>query len=171
MADSLNSANIINEFFTSVSKTLDDRLPPAQDIDTLYKVNTVFELKPDISVKTITELINSIDLHKSSRCQSISTKIYKDCFLILKDQLTYLLNLSIETKTIRKAWKYLKKKRGGGWDTTNPNNIRPITQTHICGELLEMLKARRLTYYLEQNELSYPGQMGFKKGFSTTLAI
>lgn len=73
---------------------------------------------------------------------------------------------------IPSAWKSgVVSPRPKKGDPTNPNNIRPITQTHICGKLLEKVINARLTDYFESNNLFYPGQMGFRKGFSTKLAI
>lgn len=37
--------------------------------------------------------------------------------------------------------------------------------------MLERIISNRLTEYLESNELFYPRQIGFRKGYSTTLAI
>lgn len=37
--------------------------------------------------------------------------------------------------------------------------------------MLERIISNRLTEYLEANELFYPRQIGFRKGYSTTLAI
>lgn len=131
-----------------------------------------FLCDPDITVATVRELINKIDLSKSSGCLNISTRIYKDCLNSLSEQLTYLFNLSLKQQRIPLAWKSglvtpLPKKG----DITQPNNIRPITQTHICGKILERIISQRLTNHFEENSLFYPNQMGFRKGHSTTVAI
>lgn len=167
LADCQMSANIINSYFTEKGCKLDLKLPAGTDPDTMFRVDTGFELKPDITVDSVVELISGIDISKSSGCHSISSKIYKDCLMVLREQLTFLFNLSIKTTCIPSAWKSrvvtpLPKKG----DTTNPDNIRPITQTHICGKLLKKVISVRLTNYLEINDLFYPAQMGFRKGFS-----
>lgn len=40
LAGPLRSANIINEYFCGIGKTLDDKLPAGHDPETLYQVNT-----------------------------------------------------------------------------------------------------------------------------------
>lgn len=89
LTDQYTSANIINKFFTEIGHQLDLKLPLGTDPKSMYKVNTVFELKPDITVDTVSELISGIDISKSSGCLLISSRIYKDCLAILCEQLAF----------------------------------------------------------------------------------
>lgn len=166
LADSNKSTNIINEFFVNIGEKLDSKLPIAADPCTMNSVvvDDEFICEDDITVAMVMDLIKNIDLSKSSGCPNVSARIYKDCLLALGEQLTFLFNLSIRDCKIPKAWKHgmvtpLPKKG----DITQTNNIRPITQTHICGKMLERIISNRLTDFFEDNDLFYPEQMGFRK--------
>lgn len=174
LADLESSSNIINEFFVNIGENLDKALPEGNDPGTLnlVYVDEMFNCEPNITVNMVEDLINKIDLSKSSGCHKISARLYKDFLEILSEQLTYLFNLSITTGKIPIAWKSgvvtpLPKKG----DITQPNNIRPITQTHILGKMLERIISDKLISFFETNQLFYPKQMGFRSGYSTSLAI
>lgn len=122
-------------------------MPVAEDPGTmnLVYVDETFVCNPDVSRTMVEELINIIDLSKSSGCTKISPRTYKDCLKILSKRLTYLFILSIKEGRIPIAWKSgvvtpLPMKG----DVTQPNNI---TQTHICGKMLERFISNRLTAF------------------------
>ena len=54
---------------------------------------------------------------------------------------------------------------------TEMNNIRPISQTSIPGKLIEKIVNKRITNYLEINNLYFNHQFGFRKYKSTTRFI
>lgn len=172
LADTDRSCNIINDFFVGIGKKLDNNLPHGYDAISMVNTECEFSMPPYVSPMTIKKLVMDIDLFKSSGCTNISTKIYRDAFMYLTEQLSYLFNLSLLEGKIPKSWKVgtvtpLPKKG----DCTSPNNIRPITITHICGKLLERIVSDSLLDYFEDNEILCDNQMGFRKGRSTTGAI
>lgn len=172
LADTEQSCNIINNFFVNIGQKLDYELPIGNDPKTTVDTDSEFTMLPQISVPTIEKIVKEIELFKSSGCIEILTKIYKDAFLYLSEQLSYLFNLSLKMGVIPKMWKMgivtpLPKKG----DCTSPNNICPITITHICGKLLERILSDCLMDYFESNDILCPNQMGFRKGRSTTGAI
>lgn len=92
--------------------------------------------------------------------------------LALPEQFVYLYNLSISTNIIPKDWKAglvtpLPKKG----DSSDPGKIRPISITHLCGKLLEKIVNQKLMVHLEDNDLFFKYQFGFRKGKSTSAAI
>lgn len=65
-------------------------------------------------------------------------RIYKDALGALCEQLTYLYNLSLITGCFPLAWKRgLVTPLPMKGDTSDVNDIRPITITHICGNFLK----------------------------------
>lgn len=172
LADTERSCNIINDYFVGVGQKLDNSLPYGENPASMVNVDCEFSMPPYVSPMMIKKTVINIESFKSSGCANISTKIYKDAFMYLTEQLAYLFNLSLNEGVIPKSWKVgtvtpLPKKG----DCTSPNNIRPITITHICGKLLERIVSDSLIDYFEDNEILCHNQMGFRKGRSTTGAI
>lgn len=166
LADTDTSCNIINNFFVNIGHKLDDDLPSGYDPNSLVAAQSEFEMLPEISLSTVLDLVKKIELFKSSGCGEIPTKIYRDAFKYLTEQLTYLFNLSLKEGKIPKMWKI-------GIVTPLPKkgNIQPISITHICGKLLERIVSDCLIDYFEYNGILCPNQIGFRKGGSTTGAI
>lgn len=138
----------------------------------MFQTDCIFDIRPDIEIAEIKELVEDIDIYKSSGGRAIPMRIYKGMLLILTEQIAFLFNLSLKTGKIPRIWKSgvitpLPKKG----HNTILNNIRPITISHVCGKLLEKADAYRLTNYLELNQLLCPNRMGFRSGRSTALAI
>ena len=58
-----------------------------------------------------------------------------------------------------------------GGDSALPSNYRPISLLSVFNKLLEKLIAIRLNKFLEVNDVSYKYQFGFRKNYSTVLAV
>ena len=56
-------------------------------------------------------------------------------------------------------------------DETDPNNYRPITPLSIFNRIFEKRMYNRLTSFIEENELLYEAQCGFREKSSTQNAI
>ena len=56
-------------------------------------------------------------------------------------------------------------------DRSQPTNYRPISLLSIFDKLLEKLMYNKLVSYLDQNNLLYNYQFGFRKNYSTSLAL
>src|SRR6056300_1343698 len=52
-----------------------------------------------------------------------------------------------------------------------PGNYRPISLLSIFNKIFEKLICKRLTNYLEVNNLLYLYQAAFRKNFSTTMSL
>lgn len=140
LADPETSAGLINNFFAGVGQKLDNDLPKSPFVNIYRQTDLEFTCTNSVSVQLVLDLIGDIDVSKSSGCMMISSRIYKDALEVLVEQLTYLFNLSLTTGVFPSAWKACVitpiPKKG---DCTLLNDIRPITQTHICGKILEKI--------------------------------
>jgi len=58
-----------------------------------------------------------------------------------------------------------------GDDETDPSNYRPISLLSVFNRIFEKIMYNRLKSYIEDNELLYKAQYGFRETFSTQHAI
>ena len=56
-------------------------------------------------------------------------------------------------------------------DESDANNYRPISLLSNFNRIFEKIMYKRMTSYIEQHDLLYPSQYGFRKGHSTQHAI
>lgn len=138
-------------FFATAGSRLDNSLPDAQFINSQPQAVSRFTCTDSVSVMLVADLVDSIDVSKSSCCDMISSRIYKDALGALVEQITYLFNM-LSTGVFPTAWKKgvvtpIPKKG----DITKLDNIRPITQTHFCGKFFEKIVNSRIMNYLETN--------------------
>lgn len=103
---------------------------------------------------------------------SLSSFLLKQCYEPLLMPLLYVCNLSFQQGIFPSKLKESKIipifKKG---DKKNVSNYRPISITNVFGKVLEKLMHNRLISYFNKFDLLYECQFGFRKGFSTSLAI
>ena len=80
-----------------------------------------------------------------------------------------LFNLILRSGAIPEQWSIAKikpiyKNKG---DRNDPDNYRPISLISCLGKLFTSLLSDRLSAFLEDNEILYNNQAGFRKNFST----
>lgn len=122
-----------------------------------------------ITVEMVHKALPELDPTKSSGCPILSAKFYLDLLTNLTEQLAFLYNLCLKTQKIPWQWKMgivtpLPKKG----NITLLDNLRPITTTHVVGEILEKFVASFIQSHLDHHQIICPNQKGFRKGFSTT---
>ena len=103
----------------------------------------------------------------------LSSKLCKDAFLALPEQLTHLFNCSLQTGIFPDKWKLAKVIplfKGGG-DKELVQNYRPISLLPLPGKLLEKIVHNRVSGFFEQTNFLSERQGGFRKGFSTISTI
>ena len=120
----------------------------------------------------VISLIKEIDTSKSSAIEYLSSRVLKDAFLSIPHVLLKLFNSSFNTGLIPKSWKRATvvplKKCGNSSDV---NNLRPISLLPIQGKMLEKIVHKRLLFYLESNNFLDNKQGGFRPNHSTTDTI
>ena len=129
-----------------------------------------FESVPE---KVVERLVSEIKTSKSSAIDNLSSKILKDAFSALTFELTHLYDTCIETSIF-------PRKRSIGQispipkttkHSTKVKDWRPITQIPLPGKLLERILNDQIYNYMENNNLLYTNQYGFRGGRSTSQAI
>ena len=171
--------NAFNKYFNTVGQQLVDELnnrnPGSNKIDFIKYCepsmkNSMF-CEP-VSREELFKLINNLKNSKSPGFDNIGPKLIKQVMHVVIDPLVYLYNLSFETGIVPDKLKIAKVvpvyKSG---DSSLPNNYRPISLLSVFDKLLEKLMAIRLNKFLSVNNILYRYQFGFRKNYSTVLAV
>ena len=103
----------------------------------------------------VLKLCKNINTTKSSGFSDVSSKIYKDAFMVLIPQLVQA--------TIIPLYK--------GGIKLEVSNYRPILLLPLPGKLIERVAHQKITSFLEQHEVLSDKQGGFRKGFSTASSM
>ena len=163
-------AEFFNNFFSSIGRELAKNYKEEWGY---YGERIADEMQNfETNVDEVIELCRDINLYKSSGMDGLSSRICKDAFLVLSDQLTHLFNCSLSTAIFPDAWKAAKVVplfKGG--DREDVNNYRPVSLLPLPGKLLERVVHKKVSAFLEDNKFLCEFQGGFRKGYSTTSTI
>ena len=120
----------------------------------------------------ITDIINSLKNTHSTGYDNFSTKFIKISSSILAPALTKIFNLAIKAGTYPSKLKIAKVipifKKG---DPTSINNYRPISILSPINKIFEKILYSRLTTYINNSNILYKYQYGFRKNHSTEHAL
>ena len=164
----------MNEYFCNIGKELQSEIP---DYGQKYKdympqrINQYFYLEPITSNDMIYE-IKRLKHNKSPGHDLIGSKVIKLCPEIFATNLSKIYNWGIENGKYPDDLKIAKVialyKKGVKYD---PNNYRPISLLSHFDKIFEKILCRRLVSFLERNKILYCYQYGFRKLYSTVLAL
>ena len=120
----------------------------------------------------IIKVVKSFQPKKSSGYDGISMKLLKQIVYFIAAPLVYIFNLSLSTGICPTLFKIAKvipifKKD----DPTQVTNYRPISLLPAISKVLEKIVYKRLISFLLVNNILNSSQFGFRKNFSTEMAI
>lgn len=122
-----------------------------------------------IKPEEITKAIKTLKNGKSTANDLISNEMLKHGTPQLLEPLTKLFNLVFSKGHFPKKWNEsfisLIHKKG---DKNNPSNYRGISLTSNLGKLFNKILLNRLTNFINQNNIIYENQIGFKEKARTT---
>ena len=167
-------ANSFNSYFCTVAKEIQSSIRYSFKCFQDY-LNSNFDMSFFISPTDSTEvsdIISNLTTDKSEGPNGIPTKILH----LLKNDISHifadLFNKSFSTGVFPSALKIAKilpiHKKGSKLEC---NNYRPISILSNLDKMLEKLMHKRIYSYLETNNIIYNLQFGFRKNYSTTLAL
>ena len=166
IVDDDKTADFINDFFSNVGENLASnfRAPwsykgPESDV-------VMDNIQTDL--REVLSLINEIDINKSSAIEYLSSRILKDAFTVIPDILLQIFNASLASGLVPNSWKkatVIPLKKCG--NSTDVNNLRPISLLPIQGKMLEKIIHKRLLSHLDENKLLDQKQGGFRPNHST----
>ena len=160
--------------FVKLAKTLQQSIPNISNDHLPFladRVNNTFFLSPTSS-EEIEREIKNLNTRKSSGADNIGAKALKLCPEIFAKLLSKIYNKSMEMGEYPTQLKIAKVialfKKG---QKTQPNNYPPIILLSCFNKIFEKILSKRLVKFLENNKILFRYQYGFRKLYSTTLAL
>jgi len=168
--------NILNKHFASVGTRLGSKLPSPHEHPLDYVSKCIspvsFLLFEHVFPDEIRSEILSIPNDKSYGLYSSPTKLLKLSSSIIAPVLSELLNISIKSGSYPSKLKIAKiMPIFKSDDESDANNYRPISLLSNFNRIFEEIMCKRMTSYIEQHNLLYQSQDGFRKGHSTQHAM
>ena len=166
----------LNNFFVNVGPNVErdvpvtpsDKIPPDKYLGNRNQFNFLIAY---ISTEDVLDIINALN-NKSTGTSSIPLKL----LILIPDliilRLCKIINTSFTTGKFPDAIKIVKVipfHKGGSMQDIN--NFRPISLLSIFDKIIEKLMHIKLYQFLEDNDIIYTNQYGFRKHMSTTHAL
>lgn len=167
-------ANHFNTFFRNVGPDLAKEIPPThhnfKDFLTTPNQNS-FHIDP-CTQDEVLNLISNLSPSNAVGLDNIPTKIIKISKHIISPYLTRIFNLSFALgifPDLFKRSKIIPVFKADKKDLVN--NYRPISILPCLSKILERLMFNRLLSFFDTNNVLYRYQFGFRKHYSTELAL
>jgi hypothetical protein len=156
-------ASVLSDYFQSVfTEEPVDNFSVDQTYHTVNRLETI-----DIETEDVRRELLRLDSAKSAGPDGIPAKLLKDLCVEIAPILTLIFKQSFESGVLASTWKSANispiHKSGA---KRNPSNYRPISLTCICCKIFERIVKRKMTNYLESNNLLNTAQHGFRSGRS-----
>ena len=174
LTDDADIADAFNEYYVKLGPTLSDEIPATTTTNNnsinIPHSNSIFLTPTDVN--EVLEFINKLKPKTSTGLDDISSKLIKLSNPIIALPLTHIINLSLQNGIVPSKMKKAKVIPIHKSDDLNLiKNYRPISLLPAFSKLLEKIVYKRLYKFLTQQNLLTPCQYGFRKAFSTELAI
>ncbi|KAK3095451.1 hypothetical protein FSP39_014814 [Pinctada imbricata] len=162
VTDTTEKANILNHQFQSVFTHETDTDIPNKGTSPHPKMSQI-----TINNSGILKLLANISPHKASGPDKINGRVLKELKEHVAPILTFIFTKSLNTGETPKDWKQANiapaYKKG---DKYKAINYRPISLTCICCKLMEHIITSNIMTHLEQHNILYNLQHGFRKSRS-----
>ena len=163
-------ADYINRFFTNVGPDLAKKHNAEWKYFGHTLGNSIGQFTTNID--EVLKLCKEISPMKSSGMDKLSSKVCKDAFMVLGNQLVHLFNCSLTRSIFPTAWKAAKVVplfKGGAREEVG--NFRPVSLLPLPGKMLEKIVHKHISKFWEENNFLTQNQGGFRKGHSTVSTI
>ena len=167
-------ASKFNDFFVNVGVSLSDKIPQssrsAQSYLTDSYTKTLF-LTP-VNRNELINVIKQLKTNTSSGWDDLSPKILQMCHLHILDPLLHIVNLSLNQGIFPDKLKLAKVvPLFKGNEIYLFTNYRPISILNCFSKIFERVFYNRLYNFLNSENILYDKQFGFRKSFSTEIAL
>ena len=137
----------------------------------IKSLNTNIFFHP-VTEQVIFNHLISLDPSKATGYDNIPARLLIDGASVITKPLCHIINLSLQSGIFPEALKIAKVtpvfKKGSPYDT---NNYRPISILPTLSKILEKVVYKQLESFLEKHALIFKHQYGFRKNYSTKLAL
>ena len=167
-------SNNFNDFFVQVGPNTEANIPLTQNVTPekfLKDRNNLDFIIAHVSEDEVLEIINKLE-NKSTGPSSIPLKLLKLISDLIIIPLCNLINKSFSSgifPDLLKIVKVIPIHKGGS--TQDMNNYRPISLLSIFDKIIEKLMHKRLYKFLDENNILYDKQFGFRKKNSTIFSL
>jgi hypothetical protein len=174
ISDPVQISTELNNYFCSIGSNLVKALPVVSEKYTQYMNKPVKQsiFVESISKNELINLINTLKCDKSCGVDNFGPRLIKDNVEFLWKPLLFIYNYSLLNGVVPNDLKIAKVipifKKG---DSELPSNYRPISLLSIFNKLLEKLVYKRIYSFLNHHNVLYKHQFGFRKNYSTSLAL
>lgn len=120
----------------------------------------------------VSKIFKSLASNKASGYDGLSPRILKVCSSNLLYPLCKIINISIANSIFPSSWKIadvIPIHKGGPRDDSN--NYRPVSILPVLSKIIERHAAMSLLTFLQENNLIYRAQSGFRPNHSTETAL
>jgi hypothetical protein len=173
-SDKEHIANAFNGYFTNVGKSLNDKLPPSNVSPLHYldniNVNNSLYLYPT-DENEVLRIVSNIKTN-SVGWDNIHIKVIKTTFQPLNRIFVHLINKSLSSGVFpdeMKVARVIPLFKGG--DSQLINNYRPVSVLSIFSKIYERIIYNRVLKFINDNDLLYKYQFGFRANYSTSMAL
>ena len=163
-------ANTFNQFFCNIPKQIEKDIIPTQKTYDDFLTNPIeqsfkFDLTSDEEIITY---IKSLKNNKSNGPFSISNKLFKKFKKPLSTPLTLLINLTFTKGKFPDVLKINIHKKNC---KTDVNNYRAISLLSNMSKIIEKVVHHQTDMYLENNNIFYKYQFGFRANHYTNYTL
>ena len=164
----------MNHHFCSIGEKLASKIPKAKKSFKYYlkssPPNSLFFNKVDPN--QVLDIISALQNQKSPGIDGIPNKALKISAEVIVTPLTHIINQSLSKGVFPECLKTARViplfKKG---DETLCSNYRPISLLSCFHKLFEKIMKLKLLEFLNENNVLYKYQFGFRKTHSTNLAL
>ena len=179
--DAKENAETFKNFYANLANDLLEKLPPptnkfgSDSVKEFYKPLKLQEKKFSFNPCTeaeVLKLLNAIDPSKSVGLDNLGGKFLKEGAESLAHPICQLINMSIEKSIFPDSCKIAKLiplfKKGSALE---PKNYRPISLLPLLSKLFEKIAHEQTQKYLDENNIIYKYQSGFRAKHSTDTCL
>lgn len=167
-------ANRFCEYFTNIGFNLAKEIPNSSRTACSYLngnfLNSLF--LNSVSKEEIVEIVNSFRSGAAPGYDNIPIKIVKNSIDLISEPLCELLNSSIISGIVPDQMKIARIvpifKTG---DNFLFSNYRPVSVLPVFSKVMEKVVYNRLLKYINDNNILFKNQYGFRKNYSTSHAL
>ena len=165
-------AETFNQHFSTMAEKVAKKIVPTDKPPDMYCETfdcTFTSAKVPISMSELLDAVKDLQSKNSTDVNGISSSFIKNIICVISRPIHHFLNLSLAAGIVPSQLKQAKVipifKSG---DPNNADNYRPISLLCTFSKIFEKIMAKRLSTYIEENNILNKFQFGFRKNHSTS---